>query len=67
MNRLRDESLLLLYLATIYQVMSSVLVHEIDREKKPMYFVRKVFKVTEAHYHKIEKLTLPFVVAARKL
>lgn len=47
--------------------MSSVLVHEIDREKKPMYFVRKVFKGTEAHYHKIEKLTLPFVVAARKL
>lgn len=43
------------------------MVHEIYRERNPMYFVRKVFKGTEAHYHKIEKLTLPFVVATRKL
>lgn len=48
-------------------VMSPVLVEETCKEKMPVYFVSKVFRGAVAHYQKIEKLSLVFVVTTRKL
>lgn len=41
-----------------YQAMSSAIGQEIDRVKKLVYFVSKVFKDVEARCHKIDKLAL---------
>lgn len=47
--------------------MSSVLIKDIGRAKRPMYFVIKVFRGAEARYPKIEKLVLVVIVGERKL
>lgn len=46
--------------------MSSVLVQEIDKAERFVYFTSKVFKGVEIHYQKIQKLALAVVIAARK-
>ncbi|MCI77245.1 gag-pol polyprotein, partial [Trifolium medium] len=47
--------------------MSSALVHEVEGEEKPVYFVSRVFQGAEVRYQKIEKLSLAVVVTARRL
>lgn len=47
--------------------MISVLVQEIDKAERHMYFVIKVFKGAEMRYQKIEKLGLAIVITVRKL
>lgn len=47
--------------------MSSVLVQEIHKVEKPVYFISKVLKGAKARYMKIEKLAITVLVAARKL
>lgn len=47
--------------------MSSVLFQEIDKRKKHVYFISKVFRGVESWYQKIEKLGLALVVSMRKL
>lgn len=64
---LREGSSLLLYLSVTSQATSSVLIQEIDRVETPMYFVRKVFRGSEACYQKINNLALVAIIAARKL
>lgn len=47
--------------------MSSILIQDTNKAKRPVYFIRKVFRCAEERYQKIEKLTLAIVVAVRKL
>lgn len=61
------EELLLLYLSVLYQAMRSDLVQEIEKEKKPVYFILKVFRGLEVRYWKIKKLALVVIVTTRKL
>lgn len=63
----RDGSPLLLNLSVIDQAMSLVLVHEIYKAYKLVYFVRQVFMGTKECYQKIEKLALVIIVSACKL
>lgn len=67
LTRLRDGSPLLIYLSVTDRAMSSVLIQEIDKAEKPVYFVNKVFRGAEARYQKIEKLALSVVIVERKL
>lgn len=48
-------------------MMRSVIVQEIDKVEKLVYFVRKIFKDVVMRYKKFEKLTLVVFTAARKL
>lgn len=65
LTRSKDDSPLLLYRLVTKRVMSLVLVQEIDKAEKPMYFVRKLFKGTKMLYQKIEKLALAIVTTTR--
>lgn len=53
----REE--LLIYLATIEQVVSAVLVSG-EGVQKPIFYIRKVLKDAETVYIDIEKLAFPF-------
>ena len=65
--RPRENQSLIIYLAVSDKAMSSVLVQETEKGEKPVYFVSKVMKEGELHYHKIERLALAVVIRARKL
>lgn len=58
---------LLLYLSVTDNVVSSVLVQEIDKEQKPIYFVSWVLLGAEIRYQKIKKLALALVITAQRL
>lgn len=67
LTRSREDSPLLFYLSITERSMISVLVQEIDKAEKPVYFISKMFKGDETRYHKIEKLVLVVVTTTRKL
>ncbi|XP_073129366.1 uncharacterized protein [Henckelia pumila] len=58
---------LLIYLAISAEAVSAVLVSEVGREHKPVYYISRTLHGAELRYTKIEKLALALVTAARKL
>ncbi|XP_073119762.1 uncharacterized protein [Henckelia pumila] len=58
---------LLIYLAISAEAVSAVLVSEVGREHKPVYYISRTLHGAELRYTKIEKLALALVIAARKL
>lgn len=58
---------LLLYLSVTDHALSSVILQEIDKEQKAIYFVSRVLQGAEVTYQKIEKLALALVVIAQRL
>lgn len=67
LTRPKEDSPLIFYLSVTKQVMSSILVQEINKVDKLVHFVIEVFKGVETHYLKTEKLILVFVTAVRNL
>ncbi|XP_073022575.1 uncharacterized protein [Primulina eburnea] len=58
---------LLLYLATSSDAISAVLVVNVGREHRPVYYVSRTLQGAELRYTNIEKLALALVTATRKL
>jgi hypothetical protein len=58
---------LILYLAVSENACSSVLVQEVGKEQKPVYFTSKVLHGAEVRYQKIEKVALALISSTRKL
>jgi len=58
---------LILYLAVSENACSSVLVQEVRKEQRPVYFTSKVLHGAEVRYQKIEKVALALISSARKL
>ncbi|XP_073138852.1 uncharacterized protein [Henckelia pumila] len=58
---------LLIYLAIFAEAVSAVLVSEIGRAHKPVYYISRNLHGAELRYTKIEKLALALVTVARKL
>lgn len=67
LTRLREGSLLLIYLSVTDQVMSSVLIHKTHKAEMIVYFISKVFKYTKTCYQKIVKLAMSIIIVGRKL
>ncbi|GAA0157828.1 hypothetical protein LIER_15009 [Lithospermum erythrorhizon] len=61
----RDQ--LQLYLAISDVAVSSVLIREVDRVQRPIYYVSHVLKDVEERYPVIDKANFALVVSARKL
>lgn len=62
-----EGEILLLYLAKTWEAVSVVLVREVGRYYKPIYYVSSTLQGVEQRYSTIERLALAFVTAARKL
>ena len=65
--RPKEGEVLELYLSASDEVVSSVLIKEVDRVQRPIYYVSKVLQGAETRYLQIEKLAYALVIAARKL
>lgn len=50
LTRLRERSLMFFYLLVSDHAINLVLVKEIDKTERPMYFLSKVFKGAETRY-----------------
>ena len=62
---LREE--LYLYLAVTSHAVSSALVREEGRAKKPVYYTSRALRGAERRYPQIEKLAFALITASRKL
>jgi len=58
---------LYLYLVVAKEVISAVLIKEVERVQKPIYFFSKALQGSELNYQKLEKLAYALIVAARRL
>ncbi|KAK3022584.1 hypothetical protein RJ639_046189 [Escallonia herrerae] len=58
---------LFLYLSVTEVAVSAVLVREGDGVQKPIYYVSKVLQDVETRYPKIDRITLAFIISARRL
>ena len=58
---------LFLYLAVLEHAISAVLVREVDREQRPVFFISKIMNDIESRYLPLEKATLALIQAAKKL
>ena len=58
---------LYLYLAVSQVAVSTALVREEDRSRRPIYFISRAFREAEVRYPQMEKLAFALVTAARKL
>lgn len=67
LTRSKENLPFLIYLSVTERATSSVLVQEINKTKKLVYFISKVFKGAKTRYHKIEKLTLAIFTTTIKL
>lgn len=56
-----------LYLSVTDHAVSSVLVQDIDKAQRPVYFVSRVLQGAEVRYQRIEKLALALIITARRL
>ena len=61
------EEDLFLYLVVSKHAVSVVLLREVEREQKPVYYVSRTFTDTETRYLPLEKLVLTLVMASKKL
>lgn len=55
------------YLAVFGHAVSAVLVHEVNKTQKPVYYVSRVLHDFETRYAGIEKFALALVIASRRL
>ena len=58
---------LFLYLTISEHAVSAVLLKEMDREQKSVYYVNRTFTNAEIRYLSLEKLVHALVMASRKL
>ena len=58
---------IIVYLAVSNEVISSVLVQEIEAEERPVYFVSRVLHGAEIRYQMVEKVALALVITARRI
>ncbi|KAL0434423.1 UNVERIFIED_CONTAM: hypothetical protein Slati_2776600 [Sesamum latifolium] len=58
---------LYLYLSTIPQAVSSILIREEEGKQLPIYYVSKVLNSAEGRYTPVEKMALALVITARRL
>lgn len=56
-----------MHLSVTKRAVSPVLVQEIGKEEKSVYFVSKMFKGAKTCYQKIDKLMLTVITTTRKL
>ncbi|XP_028126300.1 uncharacterized protein LOC114323039 [Camellia sinensis] len=63
--KLREE--LYLYLAVSEQAVSAVLIREVEKEQRPVYYVIKTLLDAETRYLPLEKLVYALLIASRKL
>jgi hypothetical protein len=57
---------LFLHLAVLEHAISAVLVREVDREQRPVFFISKIMNDIESRYLPLEKATLELIQAAKK-
>ncbi|GAA0140973.1 hypothetical protein LIER_02221 [Lithospermum erythrorhizon] len=62
-----QRKILQLYLAESEGAVSSVLIHEDERQQKPVYYVSRVLHGTKENYPVIDKFVFTMVVSAHKL
>ncbi|GFZ05416.1 hypothetical protein Acr_17g0009880 [Actinidia rufa] len=62
-----EGELLYVYLAVSEHVVSSVLLREVAKEQRPIYFVSKTLTDCQMRYLPLEKLILALIVTSRKL
>ena len=55
------------YLAVSEHAVSPVLLKEVEKEQRPIYFVRKIFTKCEMRYLSLEKLVLALFITSQKL
>lgn len=67
LTRPKENLHFLRYLSSIENDMSLVLIQEIEKAEKHVYFISKMFKGAKKRYQKIEKLVLAVVTAIRKI
>jgi hypothetical protein len=67
LSRPNQGEVLYLYLSVSFDAVSAVLIRETPEGHKPTYFTNKALKGPETRYHKIEKVSLALVTAARRL
>ena len=58
---------IIVYLAISNEVVSSVLVQEIDAEERPVYFVSRVLHGVEVRYQMTEKVALALIITAHRM
>ncbi|KAL0449224.1 UNVERIFIED_CONTAM: hypothetical protein Slati_1478800 [Sesamum latifolium] len=63
----KEGDTLYLYISSIPQVVSSVLVREEEGNQTPIYYVSKVLNGAKSRYPPIEKMALALVITERKL
>ncbi|XP_057505747.1 uncharacterized protein LOC130789037 [Actinidia eriantha] len=62
-----EGELLHVYLAVSEHAVSSVLLREVAKEQRPIYFVSKMMTDCQTRYLQLEKLVLALIVTSRKL
>jgi len=58
---------ILVYLFISKEIVSSVLIHEVEGEQRSVYFVSKTLQDAETRCQTIEKVALALVTTARKM
>ena len=68
---LESESHLLLYVAASDHAVSTVLVHELEKEsgktQRPVYFISEALSGAKLNYTEVEKVAYAVLMASRKL
>ena len=67
MSRLKEEEVLLAYIAVALHAVSLVLIQVDDGVQRPVYYMSKSLHEAEVHYLPLEKAILAMVHATRKL
>ena len=61
------ENPFFIYLSVTEKALSSVLIKEEKKQRKPVYYISKALQGVEVKYQKIEKLAFALIVSARRL
>ena len=67
MSKLKNEEVLIAYIATAPHAVSLILIQVDDRVQRPVYYVSKSLHEAEIRYLPLEKVILAVVHATRKL
>ena len=67
LTRPEEGDVLEQYLSVSDEVVSSVLINEVDRVQRPIYYVSKVLQGAETRYPEMEKLAYALIIAAQML
>jgi len=58
---------IIIYLLVLKEAVSTILVEEVDKEKRSVYFVSQTLHATETRYQMIEEVTFVPVLMARRM